>query len=138
MLKLPRRIFHGDCGRRVMLELPIRAVSSLIGPVVVHKLPCGKLLRVDGSLGNDRGVRCGRLHGRRGERVLELRCGDVPGQCRPVELLELRRRSIPDKRRPNKLHQLPLGQLLRVIGLGSGVRIVRGWIIRCFRCRRVF
>ena len=42
------------------------------------ELPGGELLRVDGSLDADELVRCRVFLGRRGERVLGLRCRYLP------------------------------------------------------------
>ena len=84
------------------------------------ELPGGELLRVDGSLGNDRRVRCGWLLGRRGERVLELRGGHIPSEQRAGELLELRGGPVPSEQRPDELRELRGGELLRGDGSVGG------------------
>ena len=82
VLELRRRVVQCGRGHRLLSELRSGHIPRLVGPDCVHELPFRKLLRVFGAVGSFRCVQCRRVRRLRGQRMLKLRRGDVPGQHR--------------------------------------------------------
>lgn len=126
---MPRGDIRGRCGRGVMHELRGGPVPIDRSAGVVRELSRGELLRVDGALGSDGRVRSGLVRVDRGERLLELSCGDLPGRHRPIVVPELRGGAVSGARKSDELHELPLGQLLRDRRVGGCIWALRGWVV---------